>query len=351
MRILHIVACLAFAFVALAGASSATGGSLCTSAEKARYQAAAAVYAKRMVKVRAAYFKTHRSAKLRARFVKKQKATLKALRLRARCELIDLNPAPSANETFTFGPGMSAGPEALIAGDIAFAAEDENRLVGLSLAKVDVFASSDANWLAERQCGFYGYGGSCVSDTAAFYASGNSAAQGGPGAVFLYWAASAWQFGAAPSQKIIAHELFHVLQYQTDHLIHAGETPPDQVRPTGPVWFDEGAPEMIAYRVTADRRLDSYTRALGDQIAVTKQISTPLDQLERLSQTNVPNVYSLFALSVDHLVKVDPAGVSGLAAYYRALGAGALWADAFQQAFGLSVGGYYADFARYRSKL
>jgi hypothetical protein len=40
-----------------------------------------------------------------------------------------------------------------------------------------------------------------------------------------------------------------------------------------------------------------------------------------------------------------------LAAYYRALGAGASWPAAFQQAFGMSVEAYYANFAEYRSKL
>jgi Tol biopolymer transport system component len=54
---------------------------------------------------------------------------------------------------------------------------------------------------------------------------------------------------------------------------------------------------MIAYRVTADRQLGSYDAALANQIAATKQISNPLDRLERLSQTNIPNVYSLFVLS------------------------------------------------------
>ena len=207
------------------------------------------------------------------------------------------------------------------------------------------------HWLAGQQCGFYSFGGNCVSDTASRYASGNSAAQGGPGAVFLYWAASSWQYGAAPNQKIIAHELFHALQYQTDHLIHAGEIPFDQVRPTGPVWLDEGAPEMIGYRVTADRKLGTYASALSGQIAAAKQISVPLSQLDRLSQTNISNVYSLFAVAVDHLVAVAPSGLSALASYYRALAAGAAWPDAFQQAYGMSVADYYTNFADYRAKL
>jgi hypothetical protein len=344
------------------GADVAAADATCTGAEKSHYQAAAVAYAKRMLKDRARYFKTHKRVKLRAAFVKKQKAKLKALRLKAACDdstppepappPIDLNPSPSASESFNFGPGMPAAATDLIKGDIAFAAEDENRLVGLALEKVTVFASADANWLATQQCSFYGYGGNCVSGTASFYSSGQSAAQGGPGAVFIYWGAPDWQGGdAASKQKIIAHELFHVLQYQADRLIHAGETPFDQIRPTGPVWLDEGAPEMIGFRVMADRLLGNYAVALGNQIVVTKQIGTPLNQLERLSQTSISSVYSLFALSVDHLVKATAAGVPALATYYQALGAGAAWPDAFKEAFGMNVADYYANFADYRSKL
>jgi hypothetical protein len=36
---------------------------------------------------------------------------------------------------------------------------------------------------------------------------------------------------------------------------------------------------------------------------------------------------------------------------YRALGTGAAWPDAFQQAFGMTVSAYYADFAVYRATL
>ena len=297
------------------------------------------------------YFKAHQNRRLRTKFVKQQQARLKALRSRAACELIVLNPPPTANETFVFGPGMAAESEALIQSDIAFAAQDENRLVGLSLEKLTVFATTDADWLGSQQCAWYGRGGSCAHDVAAFYASGNSAAQGGPGAVFIYWAASSWGDGPTHSQTIIAHEVFHVLQYQTDHLIHAPETPPDQIRPSGPVWLDEGAPELVGLRVTADRRLDTYVAALQSQIAVAKQITQPLDQLERLSQTNIPRVYSLFAVSVDHLTKIPVDGLSALADYYRALGAGATWPAAFSEAFGMSLSDYYANFAGYRAKL
>lgn len=361
--VLAMVLAAGFTLALLADASP---GATCTAAQKTRRQAAVTAYRKRIPAERAAYFRTHRSAKARAAFVKKQSVALKSLQAKATCQVpppsppptteapsppIDRNPAPAANEAFVFGPGMPSAAQDEIKGDIAFAAEDEQRLVGLPLEKVTVFASTDATWLADQQCAFYGYGGDCVAITASRYASGSSTAQGGPGAVFIYWAAPSWQYGVATNQKILAHELFHVLQYQTDHLINAGSTPFDQIRPSGPVWLDEGAPEMVGYRVTADRELDNYARALSNQIAITKQINVPLSQLERLSQTNIPSVYSLFAASVDHLVTITPPGLPALASYYKALATGAAWPDAFRQAFGMSLADYYTNFADYRAKL
>jgi hypothetical protein len=331
----------------------------CTSAQKAEFEARATAYAKQMLRDRARYFKTHKSAKARTAFLKKQQAKLRALRAHAACDdspppppPINLDPSPTANETFNFGPGMSAAAVGEIKGDIAFAAEDVQRLLGMSLDKVSVFASTDANWLAGQQCAFYAdTGSSCQSITATFYTSGGSTAQGGLGAVFLYWAAPSWGYGAGPNQKIIAHELFHVLQYQTDHLFDAARTPRDQLRATGPVWLDEGVPEMTGYHVADDRKLVSYSGALSSQITVTRQIATPLSGLTRYSETNIPSVYSLFALAVDHLTKIAPDGLSSIAAYYRALGTGAPWPAAFQQAFGMSVEAYYTNFAEYRSRL
>jgi hypothetical protein len=101
----------------------------------------------------------------------------------------------------------------------------------------------------------------------------------------------------------------------------------------------------------ADRQLGSYAGNLAGLIAAAKRIGAPLNELDRLSRTNIPGVYSLFAVAVDHLVNVVPAGVPAVAAYYRALGAGALWPDAFNQTFGMSVADYYAAFSDYRAKL
>ena len=121
---------------------------------------------------------------------------------------------------------------------------------------------------------------------------------------------------------------------------------------SGPIWLLEGSAEMVGYRVAVDRRLfPSYASVLAGQISSAKQIGTPLSSLQTYDEAQIPNVYGLFSVAVDHLVTVAPGGLPALTAYYSGLGAGMVWQDAFRAAFGLSIDAYYANFAAYRAGL
>lgn len=250
---------------------------------------------------------------------------------------------------------MATADQDEIKGYEAYAFQDEAALVGAPISSVAVFASTSANWLGDQECHFWSDGSpSCVQFYQDQYANGFSTAQGGPGGIFLYWAAP--NFGNGPAsnkQKTIAHELFHVLQYQLDRLLTNGSTPSSQVRPSGPVWLDEGSPEVVGYRVASDRGLfPSYASELANRIQHAKQIGVPLSSLETLDQTKgIADVYSLFLVAVDHLVSITPSGLPSLATYLNGLGAGMAWRDAFKTAFGMSVEAYYVNFAAYRAGL
>jgi len=237
-------------------------------------------------------------------------------------------------------------------GDVAYAVQDEAVLFGVPITSVRTFASSSPEWLADQFCRFYGHDDDgCRRSKAMGYANG--CAEGGPGAVFLNWASSCWRYGAAQNQKIIAHELFHTFQWQLDKLFNNnGDPPSNQVPPQGPVWLTEGSAETVGYHVAADRRLfPSYASAIAGQISEARTISTPLSSLETRSQVQIPNIYTVFLVAVDHLVSITPAGLPALATYLNDLGAGMAWQDAFRTAFGMSVDAYYANFAAYRAGL
>lgn len=256
-------------------------------------------------------------------------------------------PEPGAGESFRFGPGMTTPSEDEIEGDVAYAVRGEAAVLGTTVSALATFASTDIPWLAEQQCAFGGFGGDCVSQLEQYWST--TAAAADPGTVFLNWSMPDWSQGAGNTEKIIAHETFHDLQYALDHLPNA---PNDQVWPAGPVWLHEGAPEMVGYLVASERLLfPSYATELKLEIEQAKKISTPLDQLETYDQAQIPGVYSLFMVAVDHLVAVVPDGVHALIAYLDDLGEGMVWQDAFAQAFGMTVSDYYASFAAYRAKL
>jgi hypothetical protein len=349
--------------VALLVGAPAAHAAICTSSEKTSAQAALAAYTKHMGAQRSAYFKTHGSPKARAAFAAAQTKTLARLRAAAGCDdssggsLLPQPqpaPAPAANEHFAFSDEIPQSARTLVQEDVAYAAQDEQQLIGAQLNEVNVFVSTKPEWLAQQECGFWGYDASCVAMKTVDWAAG-PAAEGGDRADFLNWASGQFNGSDAPgAQKTIAHELFHTFQYQLDGLLSDGSVPFDQVRHAGPVWMQEGAAEMIGYRVLGDRHLGytTYPNLLLTEKFRAKSSNVPLDELQTVAQDRANgNPYALYMVAVDHLVTEAPSGLHALTTYYTALAGGLAWPDAFQQAFGLSVPAFYADFAAYRSKL
>jgi hypothetical protein len=337
-------------------------GATCTAAAKSARQAAASAYAARMAKGRAAYFATHKSAAARRKFVAAQKARLAALRRAAGCTVRSGGggvttsgplpaPPPATNEHFAFSDEMPQAARDEIEQDVAYAVQDENAILGVQFGDVTVFASTDPSWLGHHQCDFLGHSDSdCYDQTTARFASGHDAGEGGPGELSLNWHQGDLVTAPAPEkQKIIAHELFHALQFQLDRLgDRDGSTPPDQVKPSGPVWLLEGAAEMVGYRVAGDRRMLSYTGTIANAHDGWRLVPPALDQTVTLDQSNARGApYQLYMVAADRLAAIAPDGLKSVAAYYAALGTGVAWADAFVSAFGLSVDDFYANFAAY----
>src|SRR3954462_8451444 len=107
MRTVVAVCLAALGLLALSGGSVAHAvapgeRAACTVKQKKQRLHAIAAYLKRMPKDRATYFRRHRSKKPRARFVRRQRAHLKALRsARARCSKGPVTPVPKADPPLT----------------------------------------------------------------------------------------------------------------------------------------------------------------------------------------------------------------------------------------------------------
>jgi M6 family metalloprotease-like protein len=97
--VVAVCALVGGAVTAVAPAHLDSAAATCSAAQKALRQLAAQTFQRQEAAKRRQYFRTHRSAKARAAFVKKQQATLAALRRAAACPV----PAPVV-------PPSSAGP-------------------------------------------------------------------------------------------------------------------------------------------------------------------------------------------------------------------------------------------------
>jgi len=344
----------------VAGAWTGAGGSAtCTFAQKAQAETARDAYAKKMPAARAAYFKSHKSKAARAAFVAKQAKTLAALKSAAACDdSVALPgpvaaPAPTANEHLIFGDEMTTADRQQITDDVAYAVQDEQALLGVQLDEVNVFATTVPSWLAHKECDISGNSNDqCYTQLTNGYAAGDGA-HGGYHYLTFNWGNNGWS-QTSETQKIIAHELFHTLQYQMDGIVSDGSVPFDQVRKAGPVWLLEGAAEMVGYRVLGDRHLEfaTYPASLANEKFKAKPVANPLDKLETVNQSNAAGApYALYMVAADHLVSLAPGGIKSLVTYYEALRSGSAWQTAFANSFGMTVDAYYANFAKYKSTL
>ena len=151
--------------------------------------------------------------------------------------------------------------------------------------------------------------------------------------------------------KTFVHEVHHVVQDQIHRDYLATRSPSSAVRPIGPDWLLEGAAEYIGYRVASDSGRTSMAAARSDWGRIAAGIPGGLSRFETVDgRYSVQNVYHLYALAVDELLKMKGNSARSLAVYYQLLSSGIGWPAAFQQAFGTTLEAFYAHFEGVRPR-
>ena len=182
-------------------------------------------------------------------------------------------------------------------------------------------------------------------------AQGGGAAFTGSRTITFCLANPGWTVhGPVIKQKIVIHELYHVLQFERRWLGNPATA--------GANWIIEGVAELIGYRGIASRNLLSYTTATGCQVKEVADFNTRqppgLPNLSALEtqqqfQTTQGPLYALSMTGMDQLI--TGSSLSALNTYSDAVAAGTAWQTAFQSAFGTSTAAFYAQFPAYRSGL
>ena len=233
--------------------------------------------------------------------------------------------------TFNFSDTTSAADQALIRDNVNFAHDFFQTTFGRTMQNATTISTST---------------------TAAGCSQGGSAAFTGLGAVTFCVANPGWtQLGAMNHQKIVIHELYHVLQFERRWLGQAQAI-------TGPDWLIEGSAEVVGFLgmaqkgwVSTDTARGCWTKEMSDFASRQPPGLPALNLLEshQQFQTTPGPSYTVSSLAVDRLI--NNAGVRSLNSFMDAAGSQTQAATSFNSAFGLPVNTFYDQFAAYRAGL
>ena len=179
-----------------------------------------------------------------------------------------------------------------------------------------------------------------------------STAVGMSGALIVNAASSSWAPASDTQRsKIIAHEIYHVVQNAWIGGDLIGRVGDDAVPRGGPRWLIEGSAEFIAYRAVAAAALVDFAAARAEQIRRSRDTSAPLRDLELLAGMNQAGqaAYPLSFIAVEFLIRER--SPTALANFWRSIVSGKTWEQAFEAEFGRSIDAFYVEFESYRRNL
>jgi hypothetical protein len=169
--------------------------------------------------------------------------------------------------------------------------------------------------------------------------AGPPTAQGGNGTVTIFTTNNGWLIaGRIQRTRIVAHELFHILQEQVGWQWMPG------------VWLSEGSAEYVGLGTAAFMGLTNTQEVKTCQISryfgANNAASRPLEELDFSSASTDDARYLIAWLAVDKLLSGSSA--STLRRFWESAGS---WDNKFTTAFGIAPSDFHRDFAQYRQTL
>jgi hypothetical protein len=349
--LLLAVASVALAAVPGAGAFPVSGRAVCTVEQQLAKQDALERFQRGMAAARRAYFRKHKSAAARTAYVRAQQKKLRALRAAANCTIVGQTapPAPASalghEPTYVFGPTITAAEQTETRGNVNRARVYLAKIGALPPSPYTFYVEGDAESTAQRWSQLTG---SDIDFSRTIWSTATGVA--GAGYVLVYAGQQGWRSGSEGNRaKITAHELFHVTQLQLSN--GRERMPPTNGIPAlGPRWLLEGAAEVAGYRAWADAGFGNYTIIRDGFAEAARQVTTPL----ATCATTTPDAqnacsgpfYSISSAAVEYLMRGrDFAEILG---FWRALGTGMPWQQAFVSTFGRSIETFYGEFETHR---
>ena len=370
---------LVIAWIAIAVCAPAAGAATpatCSALEHSRRAEAVAAFVKQMPAARRAYFKHHRKAAQRKRFVAAQSRKLAGLRAAASCVVLSAPVTPVVVPTPPATPGPPAPtppvapaikPAAVhIADDVDSRVADDVRL-GVSTGdaffrrigapdtwRYDYWADSDANALAALWPTL-GTGNNAYTAHLVFVTLGATAVADHD--QVLHRTEGPYVGPAHGPSAIPIHELFHTVQNALLGPYQSTGAPVDEIKPGGPAWLREGTADYMGADALIDAGLFpgvssiSALHAGKAYTATHAYASIPLDavatQASLLQSPTSSAVYPLGWLATE--VLIADTSPEAILEFYRRVGQGTPWPTAFQDVFGRTIDAFYAEFAAARA--
>ncbi len=251
----------------------------------------------------------------------------------------ELTRAPDAT-SYTFDARVTEEQRAEITAAVATTADWLASQAAMPMPVLHITAAPDGDVFTEGLAGRYRM---TASDAGGILATIPAAAALTVGHDILLIVDDRWKsLGPETRSFVIAHEIFHVVQY----VLAAGPADaPAGGNIPGPAWLVEGAAEFVAANVmsaSGGRSIEQFRR---EYEARGRMLGGRLGDLENVSAhaaSSAQGQYTLGFLAAGRLA--SRSGTSSLLGLWRSYGQGASWERAFRDTFGESVAAFSEEF-------
>ncbi len=257
-------------------------------------------------------------------------------------------PPPPDTTTFVFGSDVPEDQRQLIRDGIGFGHQYFLSHLGVIVEGDNiVHAFADLELHVDTYLEFYNLPESERDEVRSWLQKVDTA---GFGVIFIYTGSDDWtRFNRELRIGIVLHEYVHVLQ---NDLAGPGTDPSgDPVPRIGPAWLIEGVATylrmLMFVELGFEKDFDNLIEFIQQQARNVSALLSSYETYAVFQPARPGGAQVLAALAVKFLT--DLAGLASLVDFYRGIGDGGSWQQAFQTAFGMSIDAFYPQFEEHRS--
>jgi hypothetical protein len=251
-------------------------------------------------------------------------------------------PVPTPNPvTFKFGKLVAPGDRAVLEAGVSLASDYIEELAGVKPAGITTYVYVDLSNVSVQWEGIAQASG--VPAQVLIQGLDRYVAEAFPGSIFINTGSAQWKALSAVEQlRLAVHEYFHTVQMTLIGPENAKafySSAIQEIGIVGPNWLLEGSAEYISWRVLEHLELGNLDHHMA---------SRPVTPISPRDLGSYADFYSRgqpsYDASLDAVYRLAGGDVGAVVNYYRLLGYGIAWPDAFILAFGSALDDFYADY-------